>query len=400
MRTMTLAVRTAGDPLRRDRCVRTGRSPSIDPELPLYSVRTMEDRIERNADRSPDADAAGGRVRGASRCSSRRSGSTACSPTRWRSGGRRSGSAWRSAATRVASSPGAQGRAYGLLARGFLAVGSGRRVRDPARDGDAALRRERHGPAGPRRVGGLLAVVAADRVHRPARRASRIDPLRVRSTASERSETVFLDAGGVLIFPNWERISETLAAARRRSARRRAGGRGAARQAPPRSEPNHQRHERREARLAVLQPDSRAGGYHAVRRNRGGAGGAARLSPGSRICGSTCRTTSCRRCVRSALGLKLGRSSRTRTARLRGAGGAPGPHRLRQLRARFAYLEGSRSPTAVFRDRAEAQRRQPGNDDSRRRPVRGRRRRRPGGRHQAGAARRRGSVSGRRLRPR
>jgi predicted permease len=45
MRTMTLAVRTAGnDPLAVTGAIRQ-RLASIDPELPLYSVRTMEDRI-------------------------------------------------------------------------------------------------------------------------------------------------------------------------------------------------------------------------------------------------------------------------------------------------------------------------------------------------------------------
>ena len=44
MGTMTLAVRTAGDPLAVTGALRQALA-SIDPELPLYSVRTMEDRI-------------------------------------------------------------------------------------------------------------------------------------------------------------------------------------------------------------------------------------------------------------------------------------------------------------------------------------------------------------------
>ncbi|MEX1128882.1 MAG: ABC transporter permease [Vicinamibacterales bacterium] len=44
LRTMTLAVRTAGDPLSVTGALRQALV-SIDPELPLYSVRTMEDRI-------------------------------------------------------------------------------------------------------------------------------------------------------------------------------------------------------------------------------------------------------------------------------------------------------------------------------------------------------------------
>jgi predicted permease len=44
MRTSTLAIRTSGDPLSITGSVRQALA-SIDPELPLYSVRTMEDRI-------------------------------------------------------------------------------------------------------------------------------------------------------------------------------------------------------------------------------------------------------------------------------------------------------------------------------------------------------------------
>jgi len=44
MRTMTLAIRTSGDPLALTGAVRQAVT-SIDPELPLYSVRTMQDRI-------------------------------------------------------------------------------------------------------------------------------------------------------------------------------------------------------------------------------------------------------------------------------------------------------------------------------------------------------------------
>jgi predicted permease len=46
-RTMSLAVRTAGDPLAVTNSVRQALA-SIDPELPLYSVRTMEDRINES----------------------------------------------------------------------------------------------------------------------------------------------------------------------------------------------------------------------------------------------------------------------------------------------------------------------------------------------------------------
>jgi predicted permease len=44
LRTMTLAIRTKGDPLAVTSAVRQALA-SIDPELPLYSVKTMDDRI-------------------------------------------------------------------------------------------------------------------------------------------------------------------------------------------------------------------------------------------------------------------------------------------------------------------------------------------------------------------
>jgi putative ABC transport system permease protein len=47
IRTMTLAIRTTGDPASMTNSVRQALG-SIDPELPLYSVRTMEDRISES----------------------------------------------------------------------------------------------------------------------------------------------------------------------------------------------------------------------------------------------------------------------------------------------------------------------------------------------------------------
>lgn len=47
IRTMTLAVRTTGDPVALTNAIRQTLA-SIDPELPLYSVRTMEDRISES----------------------------------------------------------------------------------------------------------------------------------------------------------------------------------------------------------------------------------------------------------------------------------------------------------------------------------------------------------------
>ncbi|HEY0872394.1 MAG TPA: FtsX-like permease family protein [Vicinamibacterales bacterium] len=44
---MTLAVRTTGDPVALTNAIRQTLA-SIDPELPLYSVRTMEDRISES----------------------------------------------------------------------------------------------------------------------------------------------------------------------------------------------------------------------------------------------------------------------------------------------------------------------------------------------------------------
>ena len=63
-----------------------------------------------------------------------------------------------------------------LLVAG-LAVGACRRVRDQAGDGNAALRRQRDGPAVLASVAGLLAVVAVAACIVPARRASRINPM-------------------------------------------------------------------------------------------------------------------------------------------------------------------------------------------------------------------------------
>ena len=75
----------------------------IDPELPFYGVRTMEERLATSLmDRRTPMLLATGFA--GSRCSSPRSASTACSRIRCRSAAARSASAWRSAPRRAASS--------------------------------------------------------------------------------------------------------------------------------------------------------------------------------------------------------------------------------------------------------------------------------------------------------
>ena len=79
---------------------------------------------------------------------------------------------------------------------------------------------------------------------------------------------VFLDAGGVLVDPNWSRVSEALLRQRRRRRRRSAGRGRAARQARARHARARPHDERPHARLEVLQPGARARRHRAVRRDR------------------------------------------------------------------------------------------------------------------------------------
>ena len=75
----------------------------LDPNLPVEDLRSMDaaDPPEHRR-RSHDHDPLGVRSPSSRRCS-RRSGSTACSPTPWRSGRARSACGWRSAPTPAAS---------------------------------------------------------------------------------------------------------------------------------------------------------------------------------------------------------------------------------------------------------------------------------------------------------
>ena len=79
-RGMTFAVKTAGDPLALTNSVR-GALSELDRELPVFDTQTMEQRMEKSlvSRRSPVAAVA--QFRRASRCSCRRSASTACSRT-------------------------------------------------------------------------------------------------------------------------------------------------------------------------------------------------------------------------------------------------------------------------------------------------------------------------------
>ena len=172
-RTMTLAVRTAGDPL----AVTGAFAQELARDRSGAAALQRADDggpHRRVADRPPHADAARRRCSAASRCSSPRSASTACSPTRWRSGGRRSGSAWRSAASRAASSGWSCGKGCAAGRRPRRRPRG--RVRDPAGDGDAAVRRQPMDPLVLAAVAGVLGVVAFIACAVPARRAARIDP--------------------------------------------------------------------------------------------------------------------------------------------------------------------------------------------------------------------------------
>ncbi len=101
-RTMTLAISTPGDPLALAPAVRQALR-AIDPELPLTAcarwttgwARRLPTGARRCCWRSSLP---------AWRCSWQGWGSTACSPTRWRSAPEKSASAWPSAATRAAFS--------------------------------------------------------------------------------------------------------------------------------------------------------------------------------------------------------------------------------------------------------------------------------------------------------
>ncbi len=90
-------------------------------------------------------------------------------------------------------------------------------------------------------------------------------------------ETVFLDAGGVLVNPNWDRVAAALVRPRSRRRPRRPGSGGAAREEAARHRPGHQGHQRQHARLALLQPRAPARGHRAVAGHGGGPARARRV---------------------------------------------------------------------------------------------------------------------------
>ena len=75
---MTFAVKTAGDPLSLTSAVR-GALNGLDRELPVFDTQTMDAADGEVAGQPHVAGGAVAQLRRASRCSCRRSASTACS---------------------------------------------------------------------------------------------------------------------------------------------------------------------------------------------------------------------------------------------------------------------------------------------------------------------------------
>ena len=113
--------------------------------------------------------------------------------------------------------------------------------------------------------------------HRVAQRRLGEDP--AANAVRMALRTVFLDAGGVLVFPNWTRISDALArqGVSRRPARSAAADPMARKQIDDQSTVAVTNDSKR--RLAVLRPDPHRCGRTALRRDRCGARRTPRVPP-------------------------------------------------------------------------------------------------------------------------
>ena len=98
-------------------------------------------------------------------------------------------------------------------------------------------------------------------------------------------ETLFLDAGGVLVFPNWTRVSETLGQPRYRRIRRYARSRRTKGQIRHRPGDSRRQHHRRATRVVVHGAGARERRRRVGRSHGGSARGAPRLPCGTQPLG-------------------------------------------------------------------------------------------------------------------